>query len=136
MSPPMPRRLAAMNALRGLALLRGALQREADVDAPDHQRLAVQLHLAFGVRDQLPGGCWDLARLQRASVGPGQSTRRGSHQVVEGRRVRLVGAGPGARADEADSDDVRVGGGFSSCGSMTATVRVGSITDALRVGVR
>src|SRR6267143_4182698 len=83
-------RVDAVHALRRLPLLGRTLQRELHVDAPDHQRLAVQLHLSCGFRDELPGGCGDLTRLQRASVGAEQSTRRGGDDIVERGGVRLV----------------------------------------------
>src|SRR5438132_4270070 len=85
-------RVEPVHALRCLPLLRSALQGQLHVDAPDHQRAAFQLHLAFGLRGQLPGGCGDLTRLQRASVGPDESTGCGGHQIVERRGVGLVGA--------------------------------------------
>jgi hypothetical protein len=76
-----------------LSLLLRALEQHADVDALYHQRLAFQLHFTDCFRDQLPGGCGDLTRLQRASKGPDQSTRRGRHQEVERGGMRLVLSG-------------------------------------------
>ena len=89
----------AVHPLGGLPLLRSALQGELHMDAPDDEGLAVQLHLSGGVRDELPGGCGDLARLQRASVGSDQSTRGGRHYVIQGGRMRLVCAGLGSVMD-------------------------------------
>ncbi len=45
-------------------------QVEPDVDAPDHQHVAVELHLALRLRDQSVTSCRDVTRLQRASEGP------------------------------------------------------------------
>src|SRR5438876_6526486 len=86
----------AVHALRRFALRGLGLEQHLDMNPLDHQYVSFQLHLSDGFRDQFPGGRGDLTRLQRASESPGQSTRRGRHDVVDGRRVRLVRAGLGA----------------------------------------
>jgi hypothetical protein len=58
-----------------------------NVDASDHQDLAVELDLAGRFADEFPPACIYPARLQRAPEGPRQSPTRGGNHIVEGRRI-------------------------------------------------
>ena len=70
--------------LGGLALIGFQLEAVFHVDALDHENLFVQLDFTggFGCQPAFAGG--DIARLQRASEGPGQSTRGCCNEVIEG----------------------------------------------------
>ena len=57
-------------------------QFQNDVDAADHEYVVVQLNLADRFRHQPLIRGVDLMRLQRAPEGSGESTRRGSDNVI------------------------------------------------------
>jgi hypothetical protein len=76
-----------VHPLDGLGIDPTGTELVVNVDAPDHQHLAVELDLAGGFADEFPTACIYPARLQRAPEGPRQSPTRGSNHVVEGRRV-------------------------------------------------
>ncbi len=57
------------------------------VNALDQENLALELDLAFDLGGQLAARRINLARLQRAPEGPGQSATGGCYHVVESRRV-------------------------------------------------
>ena len=71
----------------GFEVGRRSLEMEIDVDPADDQDAVLQLDFTDGFGDQPAPRSVDLARLQRASEGPRESTRRGGDDVVEGRRV-------------------------------------------------
>jgi hypothetical protein len=64
-----------------------AQDRVVHVDPAKHEDAVLDLDLATRVRGELPAARLDLARLQRAPEGAGQSARGGRDEVVEGRRV-------------------------------------------------
>ena len=69
---------------RGIALvLRASLELVANPNPLDDQYPAVYLDLALGFRRQVPLGCFDLARFQRAAQCSGQSAGGGGDDVVE-----------------------------------------------------
>jgi hypothetical protein len=83
-------------------MLRSGAELELQVDAPEHEHLALELDLARCPANQSSAVRWDVTRLQRASEGTGQSTRGRGHDVVYGRSMRFVGTrlaplgGPGS----------------------------------------
>jgi len=123
----------AVDALRRLALRGLGLEQHLDMNPFDDQHVPFQLHFAGGFRDELPGGRGDLTRLQRASKGPGQSTRRGGHQVVERGGVRLVSAGLGAVVLGDRAMGTELEGSFSS-GSQASLS--GPFTRSMRTSER
>ena len=64
-------------------------QREHHVDPAEHQHALLDLHFAARHRRQPISTCRDLARLQRAPQGTEESTTCRSHDVVDGRGVRI-----------------------------------------------
>ncbi len=56
---------------------------QPQVNAPDHQYILLQLDLSHGLPYLSSSGRIDLTRLQRASKGSRQSTRRGGDNVIE-----------------------------------------------------
>lgn len=62
-------------------------ERVAHVDPLDHEDSVLGLDLADRLGDESSLSCADLARLQRAPEGAGQSAGRSGHDVVERRRV-------------------------------------------------
>jgi hypothetical protein len=78
-----------MNSLRGLTVLRGRFEVKPQVDPANHKHIVFELNLADCFRKESIACRRNLARLQRASICASQSTGRCSHNVVEGRRVRL-----------------------------------------------
>ena len=82
----------AVDPLGHQAMLRRGLKLEEDVDSPDDKDLVLQFDLAHHLRDEAVTRRGYLARLQRASKGPQQSTAGGRHDMVDGRGMRLVGA--------------------------------------------
>ena len=60
-----------------------------NVNAPDDQNTVFSLDLACNFCRQFPMACVNLARLQRAPEGTGQSTGRPRYDVIYGSRVRL-----------------------------------------------
>jgi len=60
------------------------------VDSLDDQHLPFELDLSGRLAKEEPFTSRDLTRLQRASKGPDQSTRRGRDHVVERRGVRFI----------------------------------------------
>ena len=69
------------------------LQFQDDVDAADHEHIVLQLNFADRFRHQSLIRSIYLTRLQRASEGSGQSTRRGSDNVIQGSGVRFQNRG-------------------------------------------
>jgi hypothetical protein len=57
-----------------------------DVDALDNEDAVLDLDLAGGLADEPSPACVDVARLQRAPEGAGQSAGRSGNEVVERRR--------------------------------------------------
>jgi hypothetical protein len=83
-----------VSAERGLAFIfRTAVELISDPDPFDHQHAAFHLDVTLGLRAQMALTGFDLARLQRATQGPGQSTGRRGDDVVEGGGLRVVLAG-------------------------------------------
>ncbi|HLN97940.1 MAG TPA: hypothetical protein VK208_05715 [Pyrinomonadaceae bacterium] len=60
-----------------------------NVNAPDDQNTVFSLDLACDFCGQFPVTCVNLARLQRAPEGAGQSTGRPRYDIIYGSRVRL-----------------------------------------------
>lgn len=60
-----------------------------DVNSPDDEDIVLQLDLTPDLGGKAPVARVDVARLQRASEGAGQSAAGGGHHVVEGRGVGL-----------------------------------------------
>ena len=73
-----------VRALGGLVLLRIQFEGVFHMYSLDHENLFVQLDFTdgFGCQPAFAGG--DIARLQRASEGAGQSTRGCCYEVIEG----------------------------------------------------
>ena len=85
-----------MGSLRRVPLLRRApLQRVVDANPLDHQHAVLDHDVPLGVRGQIAFAGFDLARLQRATPGSGQSARRRGDDIVQRRGVRLEAAGGG-----------------------------------------
>ena len=83
-----------VGTLGGFSLVLGAVgQPISNTNALDHQHLVLDLHVAFSITDEPAASGVDPARLQRATQGAGQSTRRGCHDVIE--RGGVVGVEPG-----------------------------------------
>jgi hypothetical protein len=82
-----------VHALGGFPLSRVEFQVIVCVDAPDHQDLAVALHLSPGFRHQPAVAGRNFARLQRASERAGQSASGRRDDIVEGGGMRLVHGG-------------------------------------------
>ncbi len=59
-----------------------------DVDAFDDEHTIFCFDVANRVRNQIAAACVDLARLQRASQGAGQSTGRGRHDPINRGGIR------------------------------------------------
>ena len=76
-----------VRALGGLVLLRIQFKGVLHVNALDNENLLVQLDFTGGFSYQPAFAGGDIARLQRASEGAGQSTGRGGDQVVECSRM-------------------------------------------------
>jgi hypothetical protein len=103
-----------VSALGGLALTGLEFQVVADPDPLDHQDAVLDLHLAPGLGVEPPLAGRDLARLQRAPEGAGESAGGGRDHVVERGRVGLVLAHvdavvAGHRAVDAEQDRARLG---------------------------
>jgi hypothetical protein len=82
-----------VHALGGFPLSRVEFQVIVCVDAPDHQDLAVALHLSPGFRHQPAVTGRNFARFQRASERAGQSACGRRDDIVEGGGVRLMHVG-------------------------------------------
>ena len=72
-----------VHSLSGCPEFGRRLQAQHDVNAADDQDLVLCFYFARCIRYQLSRGCINLTRLQRASEGPGQSTRGGRNDVVQ-----------------------------------------------------
>lgn len=83
----------AVQPERGFTVLLLRPEPQLDVNAPDHQDTALQLHFTDGFGHQTFIGSRNLTRLQRAPEGSGESTGRRGDNVVEGRGVRLERVG-------------------------------------------
>jgi hypothetical protein len=59
------------------------LEMIGDMDPADHQDLVFGLDFTDRFRGQIAFTSWDIARLQRASEGSGQSTGSGSNHVIQ-----------------------------------------------------
>ncbi len=79
----------AVNALNGFSRFRGRGDVVHNMNAPNHKNAVFRLDLTCDFSRQMFIACVDLARLQRASEGAGESTTRSSHDVVKGGRVGL-----------------------------------------------
>lgn len=71
-----------MNPLDGLSLILKCSEPVADVNAPDHKDVSFELNFARSIRTQLIVAGVDMARLQRASERPRESTRCRSYDVI------------------------------------------------------
>jgi hypothetical protein len=79
-----------MNSLDRLPLVRRRLQAIAHMNAPDHKNVSLELDFSRSFRSELVVASIDMARLQRASECPRQSTGRRSDDVVERGRMRRI----------------------------------------------
>ena len=83
-----------VSSLRSLPLLRRApFQRVTDSNPLDDEHAILDFDVPFGLRGQVSLTGFDLARLQRATQGPGQSAGCRGNDVVERGRVRLEASG-------------------------------------------
>jgi hypothetical protein len=78
-----------MYALGGCPLVLARLEMEPDVNSSNDQDLVLGLDFTDSVAGQPIAVRLDVARLQRAPEGPGQSTGGGRDHVVERRGTRL-----------------------------------------------
>ena len=79
-----------MHALRGVTLRGRRYEAQPHVNPADHENVVIGLlDLADRVAREPIAVRLDVARLQRASEGAGQSAGRGGDHIVEGRRARL-----------------------------------------------
>jgi hypothetical protein len=85
-----------VNAFDRLAMFRRSVEVVDDVDPSDDEHALFGFDLPGDVRLQAAAAGVDLARLQRAPKGAGQSPSRGGHDVVQRRRVRLRHVGTDA----------------------------------------
>ena len=79
-----------MHALDGFPNVFRARQRESDVNTPDDKYTVFGFNFAACFRCKLPLTRIDFARLQRAPEGSKQSAGSRSHDVIDGRRMRLL----------------------------------------------
>jgi hypothetical protein len=97
-----------VHPLHRLAVRVRCPQRVRHMNATQNEHTLLELHLAHRVGRQPAVACIDLARLQRAPEGSGQSATGSRHDVVDGRRVRLGDSGQavmgGDRAVRAERD--------------------------------
>jgi hypothetical protein len=82
-----------VGAARFISLRLLGLQFEDDVDPADHEDVILQLNFADSFRHQSLIRSINLTRLQRASEGSGQSTRRGRDNIIQGSRMRFQNRG-------------------------------------------
>ena len=90
------------------------LEPQSHVNAADHKYVFFQFDLTHCFPHQTAARCIDLTRLQRASKGSRQSTRRGGNNVIErcGAGFRDVRRNPvmgGDGAVDAEYDRLRLG---------------------------
>jgi hypothetical protein len=79
-----------VGSLRRVPLVRRtSFECVADPNPLDDEDAILDFDVPFGLRGQMALTGFDLARLQRATQGPGQSACRGGDDVVERGRVRL-----------------------------------------------
>ena len=71
----------------------GCSELQPHMNPPDHQDVVLQLDFTDGFRDETIVRCRNLARLQRASKGAGESAGGGGDNVVQGGRVFLERSG-------------------------------------------
>jgi len=86
----------AVHTLDGVFLLSRRLQRVDDVDALDDEHLVLDFHFTRNFGGELFVAGIDLARLQRASKGAGESAARCGDDVVKRGCVRLGNLGRNA----------------------------------------
>jgi hypothetical protein len=79
-----------MDPLDRLSLMSGRFEPVLYVNAPDHKDVSVKLDLAGGLRSVLIIAGVDLARFQRASECPRESTRGRGHDVIQRRGMRRI----------------------------------------------
>jgi hypothetical protein len=82
-----------VHPLHRLALRFRRLQRVRHMNAAQDEHALLELHLAHRLGGQPAIARIDLARLQRAPEGAGQSATGSRHDVVDGRRMRLGDGG-------------------------------------------
>ena len=82
-----------MHSLGRLLVLGTRLQAQDYVNAPDDQHSILGLHFTRRIRRQPPRRGINLTRLQRASKGPGESTRRCRDDVVQRGGMRFEDIG-------------------------------------------
>lgn len=89
-----PGRVMLVSSLRSLALLRrAAFQRVTDSNPLDDEHAILDFDVPLGFRGQVSLTGVDLARLQRATQGPGESAGSRGDDVVERGGVRLEASG-------------------------------------------
>ncbi len=82
--------MSRMGTHRGIALLRRKPQMVGDVNTAHDQDTTILFDLTNCLGYQASFAGRNLARFQRAPEGASQSARRSSHQVVQGRSMRLL----------------------------------------------
>ncbi len=85
--------MKGVGSLGCFALFVPQAQPVGDVYAADHQYASFGFHFAHGLRGEPSFTRRNLARLQRAPEGSGESARRRGDQVIQGRRVRGMDVG-------------------------------------------
>ena len=75
-------RMHFMDPLDRLSLMSGRFEPVLYVNAPDHKDVSFELNLARGRRSKLVVAGVDVARLQRASECPCESTGSGGYNVI------------------------------------------------------
>ena len=71
-----------MHARRGLPIPFLGFQSHPHMDTADHEHVLLKFDLPHSFADQASSRRANLTRLQRASEGPGESTRRRGNNVV------------------------------------------------------
>lgn len=84
-------RMHLMDSLDRLAHLFQSPELVMHGDSADDQHAALQFNFTHSLRGQLAIRCINLARLQRAPKGTGESARGGCDDVIERGRVRRKG---------------------------------------------
>src|SRR5260370_22749258 len=69
------------------------LEGEPHVNSADHEHIVLKFYLTHCIPHQPSTGCIDFTRLQRAAKCSGQSTSRGSNDIIKRRGARLRDCG-------------------------------------------
>ena len=83
-------RMHLVDAFGCFTVFRIQLQVILNVYSANHQHIPFLLDLTCCLRMQYSFACGNLARIQRATKGTGESARCGSDDIIQGRCVGLV----------------------------------------------